>query len=526
MQASIKERTQGLPGAVIGLLVGGLLVRSAIAAWLPPGFDEAYYYLYTQHLDWSYFDHPLMVAFTTGLGPWITGQVSQFTIRWGSLLLHTGALLLLYQTSLKLFSPRAAVLTLAIATLIPIFLVGFGVLTLPDSPLIFFWTATLYWAASEFFQPTPTYQPTYRLAIIGLLVGLACLSKYHGVALGVGLLGFCLTQSRYRSVIASPWLWVGMGLFLLAIAPILIWNAQHDWVSLRFQSGRAIPDRGYHPLEALVTGLVNIAYLFPTFGFPLWWVSLRQAGQQLFRSSPTLWATQSRLVLWLALPLMLGFTLMGGYRPILPTWAMPGCWSASLLLGAWAADWPRRWVRRWLWGSGLAIATLLSIALLHLTLGTLQKPSQSAWFGGVIAAHEDASTQLFDVQPIRHAFAASPTLQAALRQTTFIFTDNIYLSGQIGMAIAPLNAPPVTCLDSDPRGFAFWYKPTQWLGQSGLYIASQRQSPTGAERYRPYFADLHQIAEIPIRRGGQIVERLVIYQCQTLLHPYPRPYGI
>jgi len=32
-----------------------------------PGFDEAYYYLYSLHLDWSYFDHPVLVALTTAL---------------------------------------------------------------------------------------------------------------------------------------------------------------------------------------------------------------------------------------------------------------------------------------------------------------------------------------------------------------------------------------------------------------------------------------------------------------------------
>jgi len=48
----------------------GLLFRCVIAFWLYPGFDEAYYYLYSLHLDWSYFDHPVLVALTTGFGPW------------------------------------------------------------------------------------------------------------------------------------------------------------------------------------------------------------------------------------------------------------------------------------------------------------------------------------------------------------------------------------------------------------------------------------------------------------------------
>lgn len=160
MEAAKKWLTQRDHRHLLSLLVCGLLLRGAIAVWLPPGFDEGYYYLYTLHPDWSYFDHPLLVALTTGFGPWLTHTVSPFTIRLGTLLLHTGSLLLLYLTSAKLFSKRSAILTLAIATLIPIFQLGFGTLTLPDSPLMFFWTATLYIAVCEFFGTrNPTFPP-------------------------------------------------------------------------------------------------------------------------------------------------------------------------------------------------------------------------------------------------------------------------------------------------------------------------------------------------------------------------------
>jgi hypothetical protein len=84
----------------------GTAVSGFIAFWLYPGFDEAYYYVYSQNLDWSYFDHPVLVALVTGFGPWLTGEVSQFTIRLGTLILHTGSLLLLYLTSAKLFSKK------------------------------------------------------------------------------------------------------------------------------------------------------------------------------------------------------------------------------------------------------------------------------------------------------------------------------------------------------------------------------------------------------------------------------------
>lgn len=567
---------------LVWLLMGGLLVRSFIAFLLPPGFDEAYYYLYTQNLHWSYFDHPLMVAYTTGFGVWLTGEVSQFTIRLGPLLLYVGSLIFLYLTSARLFSVKAGVMTVAIASLIPIFVVGFGVMTLPDSPLIFFWSATLYVASTEFFRHAD-YRPSYRLAIMGLLVGLACLSKYHGLAIGFGLVAFCLTSRNHRIAFRSPWTLLATTLFLVAISPIIIWNLQHDWVSLRYQSGRAVPDRGYNLLELLSTFLIGVAYLFPTFGFPLWWVSLREMGSKRSRGARALesegvgsreWgskgaeeqgagreggdATQnsklkaqslklppssphpfipsplhpltpspSAFLLWLSLPLILGFTLMGGYRPILPTWAMPGFWGATVLLGQRSALWQEqapRAVRRWLWGSGLVIGALLLVALLHLSFGTLQQPSRFAWFGGLVPASADASVQLVDIEQIRQGFQTSPDLKAALQRSQFVFTNEIFLSGQVGMAIAPLNPPPITTFNDDLRGFAFWSTAEQWVGKNGLYITSSRLAD--ADFYRDYFQSIQKVGEIPLQRGGVTVETMRVYECKNLLKPFPRPYDV
>src|SRR4028119_359237 len=414
MQIARKWLAQKANQVVLFWLIGGLLFRGVIAFWLNPGFDEAYYYVYTQNLDWSYYDHPVLVALTTGLGPWLTGEVSQFTIRLGTLILYTGSLVLLYLTSAKLFSQKAARLTLAIATIIPMFQVGFGILTLPDSPLMFFWTASLYCAACEFFRqpsqeysllesdqsrPFVSYQPSYRLSYLGILIGLACLGKYHGFVLGFGLVAFCLTSPRHRSALLSPWAWLGLGLFIVTIFPIWFWNIQHDWVSFGFQLERGVPRRSYKLLNVVIVFLTELAYLFPTLGLPLWWVSLRSLRDrttQLFSKKSLTYQGDVQekqwMILWVSLPLTLGFTLMGGYQQILPTWPMPGFWGITLLLGQQAVSWQqqsRRWVRRWLHGSGIVIGTSLLLALLHVTTGTLQKPSQYALLGGFWSPQDD-----------------------------------------------------------------------------------------------------------------------------------------
>lgn len=540
MQTAQKWFTQKENQFLLFLLIGGLLFRSIIAFWLPPGFDETYYYVYSQNLNWSYFDHPILVALVTGLGPWITGEVSQFTIRFGTLILHTGSLLLLYLTGVQLFSKKAAQLTLAIASISPIFPIAFGILTLPDSPLMFFWSASLYCAAHEFFpqhlnSPTPIpYRPTYRLAILSILVGLACLGKYHGFVLGAGLLIFCLTSPRHRCVLISPWAWLGLGLFFVTISPIWLWNIQHDWVSLRFQSERGIPRRSYNLLGAVGIFLAEIAYLFPTFGLPLWLLSVRSILtpiRKLFSKKilPIKVSVNSQqlLILWISLPLIFGFTLMGGYQQVLPSWPMPGFWGMTLLLGQQAVSWQHRWVKRWLTGSGIIIGTGLIIALLHVTTGTFQKPSQYALFGGFLSPQNDPSTELFDIQQLRNGFAESPVLSTALRNSSFVFTNGYYLGGPIGMALIPLFHTPVTCFSADMRGFAFWSRPDQWVGKDGLYVTISRfhNKKNLTDGYREYFSSLQEIGTVPILRGGAVTEVFHVYQAKQLLKPYPRIYG-
>jgi len=536
--------------SVLFLLIGGLIFRCVIAFWFYPSFDEAYYYLYSLHLDWSYFDHPILVALITGLGPWLTGEVSQFTIRIGTLIGYTASLILLYLTSRKLFSTRAATLTLAIATISPIFQVGVGVLSLPDNPLILFWSASLYCAVDEFFrQPSGysaksgfgncAYLPSYRLAILGILVGLACLGKYHGFILGLGLVGFCLTSPRHRPALRSPWACLGSCLFVITIFPILFWNMQHDWISFRFQSERAVPRNSYSLLSVGAVFLAEIIYLFPTIGLPLWWVSLKPVLARIARLIDHKSLIQREielkqlLILWVSLPLILGFTLIGGYRQILPSWPMPGFWGVTLLLGQQAVIWQQKsryWQRRWLRDSGIVVSIVLLIALLQVTLGILQKPSQYALLGGFLPPQDDPSTQLIDIQQLRRGFAESPVLGAAVKNSSFIFTNRYYIGGPIAMALRPLTHIPITCFDigQDLRGFAFWSRGDQWLGKDALYVTT---TPFNLRKdlmasYRSYFRSLQEIGTVPLRRGGVVVNIVYVYQAKTLLKPYPRAYGI
>ncbi len=523
----------------------GLLIRSIIAWKLPPGYDEAYYYLYTQNPAWSFFDHPPLVAITTALGIWVSGeQVSQFTIRVGTLLTHTATLALLYLSARRLFGETIGRISLLLASIVPIFLVAFGTLTLPDVPLMFFWVAVLWGSAEEFFgawDGTRAYRPTYRLAIISVFVGLACLGKYHGALLGAGLVGFCLTAPPFRRALWSPWLLLGLVGFGGAIAPVMLWNANHNWISFTFQAGRSVPATSYNLVRLLEVIGVQCLYLFPTLGVPLLWVSGRDLLQQIrspfnrrIRPHKAVISAEvmlkKRLILWLSAPVFVPFTLIGGYRQVLPTWTMPGWFVATILLAIAVDRWQQKapkMTRRWLTGTMLTIPVILAIALFHVSDGIAQKPSQNAILGGFLPANQDPSIQLLDVLQLRDRIRQDPALMRALTRSDFTFSNRFHLAGHFAMALDPIFPLPMTCFDpNDMRGFSYWSNGQDWIGKTGLYLTTDEfQTPPedSAQEFRPYFKQFEKVGEVALDRGGVTVNHIHIYLGQTLLKPYPRP---
>ncbi len=509
-------------------LLSGLIFRGTIAYFLPPGFDEAYYFLYARHLDWSYFDHPLAVAFSTGAGVWLTGTVSPLTIRIGALTLFTGSLWLLYETGRWLFGPRAGWLSCAVASLSPLLFLTLGTLTAPDNALIFCWSLTLYLCAREFFPRGCPYQPTAKLTLIAFVIGLACLSKYHGFLLGLSLVLFCGWSDRHRRALRSKWMGLGVAAFCLCLLPILYWNSGHGWISFRFQLSDRFTGRvaGYSLANLLGVFLVEVGFLFPPIGLPLWWVSLKTLLSQFQREQP-----EVTFVLWCSLPVTVGFTLLGGLTPIYPAWPVPGLWGLTLLLGHVAARWPRPQVRRWLTGSGLALGILLLFALAHITLGTLQKPSKYALFGGFIAPQQDPSTELIDTRQLRQQFIQSDDFQAEIATTDFIVTPEYWLSGYVAMALPPSVQLSVTSFTQDPRGHTFWFDSQDWLGKDALFISLADLSPATAveaaepfQGIEPYFQAVTPLTQLTTQRGGAITKTFYLYRAHRLTRPYVYPY--
>lgn len=62
----------------------------------------------------------------------------------------------------------------------------------------------------------------WDLLLLSLYIGLATMSKVHGVFLWFGFGGYLLCHNR--KLLGNPYLYVSMGLTLLIVSPIVFWN--------------------------------------------------------------------------------------------------------------------------------------------------------------------------------------------------------------------------------------------------------------------------------------------------------------
>jgi hypothetical protein len=213
-----------------------VLLRLVAAAFTPLTFDEAYYWTWSKHLAGGYYDHPPMVAVVIRLGTMIAGD-TEFGVRLVSILLALPMSWAVYRTARILFDDvrlAASAMILLNATLMAS--VGTTIVT-PDAPLMVASSFVLFFLAKVW----QTGRGIWWLAV-GLAVGCGLLSKYTALFFGAAILLWLLLVKDQRRWLASPWPYLGGIVAFAVFSPVILWNADHQWVSFIKQLGRARVD--------------------------------------------------------------------------------------------------------------------------------------------------------------------------------------------------------------------------------------------------------------------------------------------
>lgn len=275
-----------------------LVVKFIISALIPLSADETYYWVWSNKLQLSYFDHPPMVAWLLYLGHFL--EPFQHAVRWPAVLLGhctlgIGCLLLKdifpeekirWWMYLVLFSP----------------LLGFGsIIVTPDLPVVFFWVLSLYILRLTLERGTAT-----SYASLGISLGLGFCAKYHIVLFVPCLLLYLFIEKKWSEV---KWKWVPLTLLfgIIFCGPVLFWNYQNNFASFKFQMEHGLESESYDVLWTISYVLGQVLIIFPTI---LWAAIKAKPPQKL------------RFVLYFAW-LPLGFFFLTSFRALVEAnWAI------------------------------------------------------------------------------------------------------------------------------------------------------------------------------------------------------------
>jgi hypothetical protein len=290
--------------------------------------DEAHYWLWSRHLDISYYSKGPLVAYLIRCSCELLGTSSPVAVRLPAVACGSLFLLSLYVlTRLCFGSEKLATAVVAFALTFPAIAVSQSLMTI-DSPYICCWGWALmfgYLAAIR--------QRRWAWPLLGLTIGLGILAKYTMVVFIPSLILFLVTSRDYRSLLRQRGFWLAAAIAAACCLPILLWNIQNDWVSLRHVSGQA----GVTAAEpkSLIRLFGPLEYLGGQFGLLLgFWFVLWAAA--MLANLPGRISDPARCYLWsMSVPTFLIFGMFSLRTGVMVNWPVAAYVSGLVLAAAW-----------------------------------------------------------------------------------------------------------------------------------------------------------------------------------------------
>ena len=445
---------RGLPAADAGdgaarrqfflLLAATLAFRLWLAAAMPITGDEAYFIWWGRFPDWGFYDHPPMI------GWWLAALLAVADAEWWLRLpavLLPGVLAFGVVWQVEAWGVRRGWLAGAACLLLPAHV--WNVFITTDTPLIYF----SFFSALAFLRAVRDDAPRFYL-LAGALLGLAFLSKYFAVLLGVAYVGHLLWRPTRGKAL-------GLALVVAAALPFaainLWWNWAHCWANLMFNLYNRHEGAGLSWKTPLLYAAMLAYLLTPPLAWLLW--RRRAAG------AVPAGARQALPLIALA-PLAL-FALLSPVRTIGLHWVLSFLPLALILLAVSVDGGTLRRLLRFLAAfAGLHVAAIAVVAQLP-----LETWKSSRLYDGIVLTFE--SQRLIE--------------QLRPHENDFVLASDGYSNAVTLGYNARRYLPVFGEASSHARHDDIL---TDFRALDGRNILVLRKTPPAAADYAPYFAEL------------------------------------
>jgi hypothetical protein len=504
------------PAGIVGfmIIVGGL-ARMIVSASIGLELDGSYSVVIARQLSWSYFDHPPMHQWLVWAAAQVFNSEAGAVVRLPFILLFAGSTWLMYRLTSRVFGEWAGVWAAASLNLCGAFTFFYGLFIVPDGPLFFFLLLAADLLAKLIFVGEPPRHPLPIWLAAGAAGGAAMLSKYSAIFFFIGAFLFLLTVPRQRKRLATAGPWLGVVLGAILFMPVIIWNAQHEWISFTFQGARAM--NGQHAGIGEVAGsiIAQFGYLTPWFFIPMAYVYGRAA-----------FAGPADAGRWYFVCLTSGpivvFTLLNLMQRGLPHWTMPGWLFVFPLLGHWFAGLRENWRRivGWLGAIGAAaslVGAVVAIALIRtgLLAGMFAIVLPDSKF-----PNRDPTLEVMDWHGIRAELESRGDLSGNVRFVASTVSSN---TGKLGYGFGA--EYPVLCLCGDARGdfsyanhFRYVNNYAAFAGADGIVIMQGTNVPPD-KWLEARFARIERLPDVRLVRHGRPAGQFTILRGTGFIPP-------
>ncbi|NOR57955.1 MAG: dolichyl-phosphate-mannose--protein mannosyltransferase, partial [Sulfurimonas sp.] len=282
-----------------------VVLRLTLAPFVGLGVDEAHYVLYALNLDLSYFDHPPLVGWVQYIFTSIFGS-GEFGARVAAIIIGFFTSIFIYKLiySINENSNEAFISVLALHA--SFLFNALFIMLMPDT-LLFLLILPIIFTVIEI-------EKNNRLTtwlLLGLLLGLAGLSKYTAVLFIVPIIIYVVMRKRY-DLLYTPKIIPSIAIALIIILPVIIWNIQNDWSSFAYQSAHVVGNNTIN-WNGFVSSIGAQIGAYNPFLAPLAFYGLYKA---LRSNNSTIFLTAL-----FGLVMIVFFTYASLYKTALPHWS-------------------------------------------------------------------------------------------------------------------------------------------------------------------------------------------------------------
>ncbi len=226
--------------------------------------DEAHYWEWSRNLDWSYYSKGPGVAWIIWASTQILGS-TEYAIRIpAAIAAAVGAFAVARMTKDHFDDQRLVFISALLYACVPGFAFAAMVMTI-DSPYIACWALASFYALRAILKNSPISWIHF-----GLWIAIGFIFKYTILLLLPGVLLALLITKSYRPKLNPKLFALGLLVSTLGLLPVLLWNTNHDWATVRHLLGHlGAPGGDTQPTAAYQADPWTILWMLEYIGLQL-----------------------------------------------------------------------------------------------------------------------------------------------------------------------------------------------------------------------------------------------------------------